>query len=87
MNVHAMIRTGAQWQDRWKAQEMCANISFCIRPMPHVAGENMNRSSYLSLVGSIPFVACVHGGGLDPSPKAWESIMAGSIPIVQRNQV
>ena len=26
---------------------------------------------------------CVHGGGQDPSPKAWEAMLAGTIPIVQ----
>jgi hypothetical protein len=30
-------------------------------------------------------VACTRGGGLDPSPKAWEALLLGSIPIIQRN--
>jgi len=30
------------------------------------------------------FVLCPHGGGLDPSPRAFMAIASGSIPIVQR---
>ena len=29
------------------------------------------------------FTLCVNGGGLDPSPKAFEAIIAGSIPIIK----
>jgi hypothetical protein len=25
----------------------------------------------------VPFILCVHGGGVDPSPKAWEAVIAG----------
>ncbi|CAK0907542.1 unnamed protein product [Prorocentrum cordatum] len=31
------------------------------------------------------FVICAHGGGLDPSPRAFMAIAAGAIPIVQRS--
>lgn len=30
------------------------------------------------------FVICPHGGGIDPSPRAFHAIAAGAIPIVQR---
>jgi hypothetical protein len=30
------------------------------------------------------FVLCPEGGGLDPSPKAWEALLAGCVPIVRR---
>jgi hypothetical protein len=32
---------------------------------------------------AVPFILCVHGGGLDPSPKAWESLLLGTIPVMQ----
>jgi len=33
------------------------------------------------------FVACPHGGGLDPSPRAWEALHVGTIPIIKRSSV
>ena len=33
------------------------------------------------------FTICVHGGGIDPSPRAWEAIMRGSIPIIRESPV
>lgn len=81
------LRAGAQWKDRWVVESWCLNTTYCMRPMDAVAGGSMNRPSYLSLIASVPFVACVHGGGLDPSPKAWETILAGTIPIIRRNAV
>lgn len=33
----------------------------------------------------MPFILCTHGGGLDPSPKAFEAILVGTIPIVQHS--
>lgn len=35
--------------------------------------------------GKFPFTACVHGSGIEPSPKAWEAVLIGSIPIVQHS--
>jgi hypothetical protein len=31
------------------------------------------------------FTICVHGGGLDPSPRAWEALLCGSIPIMKHS--
>ena len=45
----------------------------------------ISHDKYVTLLQSVPFVACAHGGGIDPSPKAWEAIMAGTIPIVQHS--
>jgi GR25 family glycosyltransferase involved in LPS biosynthesis/tetratricopeptide (TPR) repeat protein len=33
------------------------------------------------------FVVCVHGGGYDPSPRAWESLYYGAIPIIAHSPV
>jgi hypothetical protein len=80
-------RSGAQWLDRFYVEEWCKNRTFCIDPHQNSTGLNRDRASFLKLVASVPFVACVHGGGLDPSPKAWETILAGTIPIMQRSQI
>jgi len=34
---------------------------------------------------SSKFTICVHGGGIDPSPRAWEALLCGSIPIMQHS--
>ena len=33
------------------------------------------------------FVLCVSGGGIDPAPKAFEALAAGSIPIIQHSSL
>ena len=67
---------------------MCDKLpEFCIRPGNGTADMSygVSHKDFVKLVTSLPFVACPHGGGIDPSPKAWESIMAGSIPIIQHS--
>ncbi len=32
-----------------------------------------------------PFTLCVEGGGIDPSPKAFEALLQGSIPIIRES--
>lgn len=34
-----------------------------------------------------PFVICAHGGGLDPSPKVWEALCVGCIPIIKHSSL
>jgi hypothetical protein len=85
-------RSGTQWVDRKDVREWCRNRTFCMDPQNATGLDldktsNLNHKSFLNHIASVPFVACVHGGGLDPSPKAWETILAGTIPIVQRSQI
>jgi hypothetical protein len=44
---------------------------------------NVNNQHFLDTLSNYTFTLCVNGGGLDPSPKAFESIIAGSIPIIK----
>eukprot|EP01034_Spumella_vulgaris_P030416 gene30416-37627_t len=46
-------------------------------------GQLTNHKEFVREVASYPFLLCVHGGGLDPSPKAWEAVLLGTIPIVE----
>lgn len=81
--VSDKVRDGTgQWALRAKVIDMCdASPEFCTRPA-NFASEGVPHAEYVALLKSVPFVACVQGGGLDPSPKAWEAIMAGTIPII-----
>lgn len=81
-------RPGPQFADRAAVDVMCKNSSICLQPnqdFTNIMG--ISRKSYLAHVASVPFIACVHGGGLDPSPKAWEALIIGTIPIIQHSTV
>ncbi len=73
-------REGSQWQPRrdvtmlakskWK--DFCTTIE-----------QELSQEDYLRQVEQHAFVLCVQGGGLDPSPKAWQALLHGAIPIVR----
>jgi len=66
---------------------MCHSIpNYCTRPAS-AGSEGVSHAEYLKLLRSLPFIACPHGGGVDPSPKAWEAILVGTIPIIERSIV
>ena len=66
---------------------MCRSIpNYCTRPAS-AGSEGVSHAEYLKLLRSLPFIACPHGGGVDPSPKAWEAILVGTIPIIERSIV
>lgn len=75
------LRTGPQWEDRRRVRELCASEwrAFC------APARNATRPGpeFWRLLRSASFLLCVHGGGLDPSPKAWEALLMGTIPIIQ----
>eukprot|EP01041_Mallomonas_annulata_P000906 gene906-1760_t len=91
------VRNGKQaFQDRKEVEMACRNSSICQLGFLHDHENGTNpdgshkdlshpRSKFLHLLVQYPFVMCVHGGGIDPSPKAWEAIRAGTIPIILNN--
>lgn len=86
------VRGGSpQWNLRFEVVTMCdweSSASWCMRP-EHTEGFEMDKGlshkDFLAMVVSVPFIACPHGGGIDPSPKAWEALLVGAIPIVERS--
>lgn len=40
------------------------------------------EDEFVELLQAHSFVLCVEGGGIDPSPKAWQAIMHGTVPII-----
>jgi hypothetical protein len=74
------IRDGPQWEDRRYVRRLCESAwsSFCIP-----AGPTAPSSPFWQQLRTVSFLLCVHGGGLDPSPKAWEALLQGTIPIIQ----
>jgi hypothetical protein len=90
------LREGKQWYDRHRIAQLCLNTSQCFQPQygNHSFSQNekmsvesmtdatLTRQDFLHYTSLVPFILCVHGGGLDPSPKAWESMIVGTIPII-----
>lgn len=74
------IRDGEQWEVRRKVTALC-NTRF--QDFTTVIMDEMPEAIFRQQVRLHPFVICTNGGGLDPSPKAWFSIVNGSIPIIR----
>lgn len=75
------IRSGEQWEVRRIVESRALNEwSAYVDYFHGVPPEN-----FFSVISGYPFVMCVGGGGLDPSPKAWTALMAGAIPIFEKN--
>jgi len=67
-----------QFHERALVRDYC-NTSW--KSFVHYKKDLSEEELKTQLVQSI-FCICVHGGGLDPSPKAWQSLLCGSIPII-----
>lgn len=76
------VRDHEQWDIRQDVTQLAINewTSFTTNLTKEVT-----ESDFFKLIQSHSFVLCVEGGGLDPSPKAWQSLYHGAIPIVRRN--
>jgi hypothetical protein len=44
-----------------------------------------HHDSWYKLLQTYPFIICAHGGGIDPSPKVWEALCLGCIPIIKHS--
>jgi len=77
------VRDGlGQWAERARVKTLCGSAwkGFCDpSPWPGIP-----RQRFFESIQAYPFLLCVHGGGLDPNPKAWTALMAGVIPIIKR---
>ena len=75
------VRDGGQWDLRKLVTELALSdwSEWCT-----VLESEVSEEQYIELIKEHAFVLCVEGGGLDPSPKAWQTILHGSIPIIRR---
>jgi hypothetical protein len=72
-------RPGPQWELRRQASALARGpwAEWCT-----VLDEELPEPDFLALLAQHAFVLCVEGGGLDPSPKAWQAMLHVAIPIV-----
>ena len=76
------VRSGAQWETRRKVADLAASewSDWCTR-----LEEDVTERAFIDQIERHAFVICVEGGGLDPSPKAWLTLLHGAIPIIKRS--
>ncbi|MBV1863480.1 MAG: hypothetical protein KUG74_03505 [Rhodobacteraceae bacterium] len=73
-------RPGPQWDIRREVSRLARTEwkQWCT-----VLDEEVSEDTFLDLVQQHAFVLCVEGGGIDPSPKAWQTILYGAVPIIR----
>ena len=73
------IRNDTQFSRRKYVKQRCDTDwkKFCI------SKRLLGGEDFLSEVGKFHFVLCVHGGGIEPNPLVWTTLLAGSVPIVE----
>lgn len=74
-------REGPQWVKR----QLVTQKALCDWGEVVDSRESVSSSEFFDTISRYPFVMCVGGGGLDPSPKAWTALMAGCIPLIEAN--
>ncbi len=74
------VRAGGQWKMRKQITLWAKRYwsDFCT-----IVEHDVPEDEFLDLVRVHSFVLCAECGGLDPSPKAWQSILNGAIPIIR----
>ncbi len=78
------VRDGAQWDIRKQVTALAKNHW---RSFVTVLEEPVGEAEFEALIRAHAFVLCVEGGGLDPSPKAWQTLLNGAVPIIRTTPV
>ena len=81
LNVYVRHRTRNWCKNRLIVNKLCKKE--WSKLVDYFEGE-INPDIYRKNLMNYAFTLCVNGGGIDPSPKAFESILCGSIPIIKR---
>ncbi len=82
LSVICCHRTRNWNKERIKVNNLCKNKLSKFVTFKYSIPSN----DYCKEISKYTFVLCVEGGGLDPSPKAFEAIIAGSIPIIKYSE-
>jgi hypothetical protein len=77
-----------QFDDRIKFNELIKKaplnkiVTYKEPANKNIGGDSVELNDFKDNVLRSNFVVCIHGGGLDPSTKAWECMLLGAIPII-----
>ncbi|MEH6645593.1 hypothetical protein [Sulfitobacter sp.] len=77
-------REGAQWEPRRRVSDLATGPWAAFTTHPEI---ELPEAQFFTQIEAHSFVLCVEGGGLDPSPKAWSTLLNGAIPIIRKNSV
>jgi hypothetical protein len=78
------IRDGPQWEKRRRVSRMAQ--SEWSQFVTHF-DQNDDEAVYFERLKQAKFCLCVRGGGYDPSPRCWQAILCGAIPIIEHSPV
>lgn len=71
-----------QWKDRGIVNNLCkTKWSKFVK----VIDKEMPKDIFMNKIRNSKFCLCIHGGGYDPCPRFFESILYGAIPIIQHS--
>ena len=73
------VREGKQWETRHRVTRWFKNHPLVTHK------SSVGRAEFVAKLKDSRFCICTHGGGIDPSPRCWESIMYGCIPIIEKS--
>ena len=85
------IRSDPQYDARRKVTRLgetdWSDFSHVVRPVEdeNLTGSEMDITEWRNLAGKFSFVACVEGGGLSPSPKFFDVLLAKAFPIIRES--
>ena len=85
------IRSDPQYDARRKVTRLgeadWSGFSHVVRPVEdeNLTGSEMDITEWRNLAGKFSFVACVEGGGLSPSPKFFDVLLAKAFPIIRES--
>ena len=76
------VRAGKQWDLRNSVNALATGpwSDFTTNLTREVTERDFAR-----MMSEHSFVICTEGGGVDPSPKAWQALQHGAIPIIRRS--
>jgi len=77
------------WDDRLEFNKKCKeeplNKIITFKDGNNLVNKQHALPEFQDFVKRSQFFICIHGGGIDPCPKVWESILLGSIPIIKHS--
>lgn len=80
--AHRTRKTSDQWETRRLVTKLAQGPW---SDFVDIAAARLDLKTFRKQLSLHAFTLCVEGGGLDPSPKAFEALIHGSIPIIRES--